>query len=206
MDYEEIEEYLEDEKYKIGKEISRTRESNGLTQMEMANKTEVSLKTLSRMENGNDNYTIDNLLTVLKENGQALLIVDKTEREEIAREYIYDTIIKFLIALPFASSLDLSDALYHIQLDFKRTNMSYVCKQLNSVIRKASRNELYKSLIEKTYQNFKHYDEDEPADHSMKLSDEEFSFMKEFLQAKVNFNLTMMQDDLWNLYLNKHLE
>ena len=99
MDIEELEGYLEDEKYKIGKELARTREANGLTQLDLVNKTNVSLKTLSRMENGNDNYTIDNLLTVLKENGQALLIVDKTEREEVAREYIYDTIVKFLIAL-----------------------------------------------------------------------------------------------------------
>ena len=73
-----------------------------------------------------DNYTIDNLLTVLKENGQALLVVNKTEREEVAREYIYDTIVKFLIALPFASTLDLNEALHHIQLDFRRMNMLYL--------------------------------------------------------------------------------
>ena len=206
MDHEELEEYLVDEKYKIGKEITRTRETNGLTQLDLVNKTDVSLKTLSRMENGNDNYTIDNLLTVLKENGQALLVVNKTEREEVAREYIYDTIVKFLIALPFASTLDLNEALHHIQLDFRRMNMSYVCKQLDNVIKRTSRNELYKSLIEKSYQDFKHLDEDGVIDHSTELTDKEFSFMMEYLQAKVNFSLLMMQDDVWKLYLKKHLK
>ena len=94
------------------------------------------------MENGNGNYTIDNFLTVLKENGQALLIVDKTEREEVAREYIYDTIVKFLIALPFASYLDLYDALNHIQMDFRKMNMSYICKELGNVVDRTSRNEM----------------------------------------------------------------
>ena len=206
MDIEELEGYLEDEKYKIGKELARTRETNGLTQLDLVNKTNVSLKTLSRMENGNDNYTIDNLLTVLKENGQAILIVDRTEREEVAREYIYDTIVKFLIALPFASGLDLNEALHHIQLNFRRMNMSYVCKQLNNVIKRVSRNGLHKRLIEKAYQDFKYLDEDEPIDCSTELTDKEFSFMKEYLQAKVNFSLFMMPDDVWELYLNKHLK
>ncbi len=207
MDIDELEGYLEDEKYKIGKELARTREANGLTQLDLVNKTNVSLKTLSRMENGNDNYTIDNLLTVLKENGQALLIVDKTEREEVAREYIYDTIVKFLIALPFASYLDLYDALNHIQMDFRKMNMSYICKELGNVVDRTSRNEMYKSLIEKSYYDFKHYDEyADSIDHTSDLTDKEYSFMMEYLQAKMNYSLLMMQDDVWKLYLNKHLK
>ena len=30
--------------------------------------------------------------------------------------------------------------------------------------------------------------------------------MMEYLQAKMNYSLLMMQDDVWKLYLNKHLK
>ena len=39
-----------------------------------------------------------------------------------------------------------------------------------------------------------------------KSSDKEYSFMMEYLQAKMNYSLLMMQDDVWKLYLNKHLK
>ena len=134
----ELQEYLDDERSDIGYAIARCRESNGITQMELSEKTGISLKTLSRIENGNTNYTIENLLRVLEANDLKLIVADRSERRAVVRENVYDTLIKFLIALPFVPYIYLYGSLDRIFCDFRDENMIYVCKQFEYLIDRAS--------------------------------------------------------------------
>ena len=196
-------EYLDSEKKRIGRILIQAREANSLTQMEAAEKTGISLKTLSRMENGTSNYTIDNLITLLNEYGLKLIVVKNTSVQKAEEEYIYDTLIKFLISLPFIPFRNQFDSFARICLDFQKSNMSYVCSQLEFLIDMASRNQQYKRIIDTAYDQYKNQNSEEVDDNGI-FSDEDYRFAMDYLNKRLEFSSQFMIDKIWDLYLNNN--
>lgn len=201
----EMNEYLDDAKSEIGTILTRGRESNRMTQMELSERTGISLKTLSRIENGSTNYTIENLLRILNENGLELIIADKSERKAIVREHVYDSLIHFLIALPFIPSILLYDSLNRICCDFTEKNIVYVSKQFEFLIKNACKNEANKRAIETFYNYYKKYDMKDN-DINEKSFNEAFDYMLEYINTKNQFCLQFMLDDVWKMYSEQFMK
>ena len=196
-------EYLDSEKKRIGRILIQAREANNLTQMEAAEKTGISLKTLSRMENGTSNYTIDNLITLLNEYGLKLIVVKNASVQKAEEEYIYDTLIKFLISLPFIPYRNQFDSFARICLDFQKSNMYYVCSQLEFLIDVASKNQQYKRIIDAAYDQYKNQNSGKENDADF-FSDEDYRFMMDYLDKKIAFSSQFMIDKIWDIYLNNN--
>lgn len=64
----------------LGLLIKKERKQKKLTQQQLAKKTGLSKDTISKIENGNENYTIKSLIEILKSIDKLSLLVDLIHR------------------------------------------------------------------------------------------------------------------------------
>lgn len=204
---EDLQDYLTDERDKIGYSYSKLREGMGLTQIDIAKKAGLSLRSITRIENGQDNYTIDNLNRALLGIGMGLQVVKVNSRSLISEELIYDSLIKFMIALPFISLESLYSVLRKISFDFSPHNLPYITGQIDYLIECACKNEHSKKIIDAAYSMYKNEGIDDAAySNACSLLDEEYGSGRLFLDEKDHFSNRFMLDTMWKAYLQDKSE